>query len=181
MPKSKPGIPDSLLLTQFSQLDVDVQITPAQVAMLLSKTTKQLADDRAAGNPPAFTKDNGSIKYSIGAVRDHITRNTFRSTAEASKAVLDRISGLALSFSAFMNEGKAEDVWPFMMEGAKPIELFYSLTSGVSDEAVGAWLTLDEYLRARQESALQAQADAETAELVKLTHGLPNQRKLVDL
>ncbi len=164
MPKDIPGIPTDQLLRELTQLDGLLQITPQQAAIILSRTPKQLSDDRAAGRPPPFTKVGGSNRYSIGSVRDYIKGNTFKSTAQATQAEAMRDGGLMpASFSAFINEGGRDDKWPFMLVSAKPVEFFYSLASGVSDDATCEWLTLNEYLSARQTAALQEHADREDA------------------
>lgn len=175
MPKDVPGIPTDVLLRKLGELDGLLQITPQQVALILSRTPKQLSDDRAAGRPPPFTKVGGSNRYSIGSVRDYIKGNTFKSTAQATRAEAMRDGGLMpASFSAFINEGKRNDKWPFMLEAGKPVEFFYSLASGVSDDATCEWLTLREYLATRHAAALQEHADDEDAAIIASVGSKPN-------
>ena len=163
MPKDIPGIPTDVLLRELTQLDGLLQITPQQAAMILSRTPKQLSDDRAAGRPPPFTKVGGSNRYSIGAIRDFIKKNTFKSTSQATSSEAMREAGLmAASFSTFINEGKHDDKWPFMFDSIKPVEFFHSLTAGVSDAATCEWLSLTDYLAARSRTAeVERNADDE--------------------
>jgi hypothetical protein len=150
VPKEIPGIPTEVLLRELSQLDGMLLVTPQQAAIILSRTPKQLSDDRAAGRPPPFTKVGGSNRYSIQAIREYVRGNTFKSTAQASSHERKLTSGLvSASFSAFMNEGH-DSLWPFMVEAGKPLEFFYSLTQNLSEDAAGEWLTLPQYLAARQ-------------------------------
>lgn len=180
MPKDVPGIPTDVLLRKLGQLDGLLQITPQQAAIILSRTPKQLSDDRAAGRPPPFTKVGGSNRYSIGSVRDYIKGNTFKSTAQATSAEATRDGGLMpASFSAFINEGKRDDKWPFMLEAGKPVEFFHSLTAGVSENATGEWLSLTHYLVARNNAAMSEHAENEKKTISKDFDEKPNLTKTV--
>jgi hypothetical protein len=73
MPKTCPAIPDDTILALFSdraKLSDDLWITPKQLSMLLGRSVDQLCEDRKVGNPPAFMKPQGGVRYRLGTVRD---------------------------------------------------------------------------------------------------------------
>lgn len=72
MPKVSSLIPNEFLLREFDHLSSLIQLTPEQVSMLIGISRKQMEYDRAKGNPPPFTKQGGSIRYQLGAVRDYL-------------------------------------------------------------------------------------------------------------
>lgn len=84
MPKVSPLLPNELLLREFDHLSPLIQLTPEQVSMLIGISRKQMEDNRAAGNPPPFTKQGGSIRYQLGAVRDYLkSKPSFKNTGQA--------------------------------------------------------------------------------------------------
>lgn len=73
------------------------------------------------------------------------------------------------SISDFLTRALPDDEWPFTVVDGKPIDFFTSLSLGAEtlpeDGVECCWLTLDDYLVMRRDSALLERQEREAAEL----------------
>jgi len=84
MPKVKPHIPDEQVLKELSTLDGEILLLPAQVANVLSISTKQLETNRSEGSPPRFVKVGGVYRYRVADLRAYLQANpVFNNSMEA--------------------------------------------------------------------------------------------------
>lgn len=75
MPRRKEYIDRNWLLQNFSSVDPNVSITPAQVAALTGLGIKKLDEMRGLKKPPIpWFKDGGSIMYRVGDVQEYNQR-----------------------------------------------------------------------------------------------------------
>ena len=84
MPRTSYLISDDFLLTNLDKMSANIQINPAQVAMILGISTETLKNNREQGMPPRFVKERSCIRYRVGDVRDYLNQKpVFNNTAEA--------------------------------------------------------------------------------------------------
>ena len=84
MPKVSPLIPNELLLSEFDHLSPLIQLIPEQASMLMGISLEQMKSNRREGHPPPHTKQGGSIRYQLGAVREYLkSQPSFNNELEA--------------------------------------------------------------------------------------------------
>jgi len=164
MPKSNPMIPNEVVLTRLHDIAPEVQLIPAQAAMLLGIGLDQLKKDREEGNPPPSVKQGGAYRYRIGDVRDYLkSQKVFKNSNEAITEKMRRLE----SYSGFMSNAQLDDQWPFAIVGGKPIDFFESLGVDLDEnEDHCQWLTLLEYLEKRKAYGLIEIAKEERNQLL---------------
>jgi hypothetical protein len=116
--------------------------------MLLGRSQDQLAEDRKVGNPPAFKKDGGSIRYRLGTVRDHMMgAKEFNNTEQARRAAQYNRRGYG-TFGFVTEHAAPHDLLPCLMHHRLgPIDFWESLAMGdqLSDEDRCELLPSDDY------------------------------------
>lgn len=151
MPKQVPLIPDELVLRELDSLAPSICVTASQAAMVLGISVPQLEERRRAGTPPPFISDEvrGKVRYTIGALRDHIRSHTHQSTYAARSVAGARASGMPnSSFAQFAAEASPADLWPFaLVKHGRPVDLFRSLWMELDGEPECEWLTLEDFGR----------------------------------
>ena len=75
MPKVTPKISDEQLLKEFSTLDGEILLLPAQVAKILAISVETLKSNRSDGAPPRFVKVGGSYHYRVADVLAYLKAN----------------------------------------------------------------------------------------------------------
>ena len=167
MPKVKPLIDTSIVLTQLETLSGLIQLIPEQASMLLGISTNQLEDNRREGRPPAFTKQGGAIRYQLGTIRDYLkSKPSFTNDGEAFEYAKKNAYCFA-SFPDFMERAGLTDEWPFLVLQNKPVDLFASLSLPVNDDCKGEWFTLEKYCAERVRCEKLQSAEAEGDFLLK--------------
>ena len=192
MAKKHTGIPDALLLALLSdkeKLSDELLITPAQLGLIMGgRSDDQLGDDRQKGLPPKFVKpwgENGQARYKLGTVRAHLAAVCAEyENNEVVKAAFDaqrtRAIGFATTFPQWLDTAKASDEWPFLIRKTGiPVDFIKALSlPDLSDDEPCLWLTLDEYLIARQKAGIAAQTLFDSVELEgAANHGKTEERK----
>jgi len=172
MTKDIPLIPTEIVLREFSKLDGDIRLIPAQVSMVLGITKRELDEKRENGLPPPAIMEGDMIRYRVDAVRAYAkSAQAYKPTTPIKavpKSESKRLGGFHLieSFNAFMTHGRLNDRFPFIITKGWPIDLYSSLGMELDDdEAEGRWLTLDEYLRIRLDFAIAEKVKAEVIAL----------------
>ena len=83
--------------------------------MLLGRSQDQLAEDRKVGNPPAFKKEGGSVRYRLGTVRDHMMRaKEYKNTEQARIAAEYNRRGYS-TFVFWAEHAAPSDLWPCLI------------------------------------------------------------------
>lgn len=176
VPKHVPLIPDEVVLRELDTLAPSICVTASQAAMVLGVSVPQLEERRRAGSPPPFVSDGdirGKVRYSVGALRDHIRENTHRNTQAARTTAKARAAGMAFStFAEFVASSSYESVWPFVIaEHGRPVDLLRSLSMDFADEPECVWLTLEGFGLGLAAAAV---AERVVAEHTELDHLLPS-------
>jgi hypothetical protein len=151
MPKQTPSIPNEVLLAKLgdrSALSDELWLIAAQVGMLLCRSQDQLAEDRKVGNPPAFKKEGGSVRYRLGTVRDlMMNAKEYKNTEQARSAAEYNRRGYS-SFVFWAEHAAPSDLWPCLIHHRfGPIDFWESLKLGdqLSDEDRCEMLPNDDY------------------------------------
>lgn len=166
MPKRVPAIPDDILRREVGHLADDVLLLPIQVTLLTGLSVGQLKE-RLRTRPPQpphpepRERPKEALWYSLGEVRRFRAHRVERAAMNAELAKL----GFRAGFAMWLNTGTVQsDPWPFALVGPhkRPVDVWGTIRGEV---AMGrgdriSWLTLPEYLEARQKAA-EAQQRAE--------------------
>jgi hypothetical protein len=176
MPPRRPAVSDEVLRREAGMLADDVLLMPSQVILLVGLSVDQLKE-RQRRKPPQpphpepREKPKQSVWYSLGEVR------RFRA-ARAEKAALDAEVNAEMArrgknpgFASWLNTANAQsEPWPcaIVAPHGKPVDAWATIRGEV---AMGRgdsirWLSLDEYLDARQAAALAEARAADQAEAV---------------
>jgi predicted DNA-binding transcriptional regulator AlpA len=116
------------LLSAFDQLPAHVQLTSAQVALLLQVSKRALEEWRVRGEPPPWVElSPRTIRYPAGALKDWLNERLAhapKSTSESQKkkkAALEGLDEPILSagrkrsrhdtFKAYLAQGLLQDEW----------------------------------------------------------------------
>jgi len=179
MPARIPAVSDEVLRREVGMLADDVLLLPSQLILLVGLSVDQLKE-RQRRKPPQpphpepREKPKQSVWYSLGEVR------RFRA-ARAEKAAFDvevnaemARRGMNPGFAAWLNTANGQsEPWPCAIVGPyrKPVDAWATIRGEV---AMGRgdrirWLSLDEYLDARQKAALAEARAADRADAVALT------------
>jgi len=179
MPARVPAVSDEVLRREVGMLADDVLLLPSQLIMLVGLSIDQLKE-RQRRKPPQpphpepREKPKQAVWYSLGEVR------RFRA-ARAEKAAFDgevnaemARRGMNPGFAAWLNTAHVQsDPWPCAIVGphGKPVDAWATIRGEV---AMGRgdpirWLSLDEYLDARQMAAMAEARAVDRAKAVALT------------
>lgn len=153
MPKQTFSIPNDVLWARLGDrttLSDELWLIASQVGMLLGRSTDQLAEDRKVGNPPAFKKDGGSIRYRLGTVRDHMFNSPEFFTTTQSK--LNTYKNRFGHCRDLLNENSS-DWTPYhravmIRRDNQVIDFWESLKLGdrLSESDYCEWITIEDYL-----------------------------------
>lgn len=148
MPKrGDDPIPDALLLSNgVHELDRDLRLSPRQVHRMTGLSLGDLAEYRRTRPPKrplavVSEKKGAKVWYELGEVLDW---------RKARKPVLQKPSGGAKTFTAFVARGRMEDEWVFARtKEGQLIDFFASLRLGplLDYGADCEWLSLAEYIQ----------------------------------
>ncbi len=183
MPKVSKAIPDELLLAHLddrSKLSDALWIIPAQLGMIMGRSTDQLEEDRKVGNPPPSMRpwgEKGPVRYKLGTVREHMfgpASQEYQNTRQAKIEIQKRkTAGLGfVTFNDWLDDAMPADEWPFLVrKSGPPVEFFKSLGLGdaLRDDDECAWLKLDDYLTLRSKTAWDLHNQAAKAEITAST------------
>jgi hypothetical protein len=178
MVKETPLIPTEIVLRELSRLDGAIRLIPIQVSMVLGLSRAELDAKLESGLPPPALLEGDKIRYRVDAVRAYAKSAQVYKPATPVKAAPKpesrRLGGFHLieSFNNFLTHGKLNDRFPFIIIKGLPIDLYSSLGMELADdEAEGLWLTMEEYLYMRLDSARAAKIEAERQAMITEADG----------
>lgn len=162
MPKRIAAIPTDFLLREVASLDDSVLLLPEQV-MIFTGLTRGMLKERTRTRPPQpphpmpREKTHTAIWYSLGEIRRFLRER-------AENAEMDRaISMKHRSFSAWVNTGAPDELWPITLVGPhrKPVDFFAALRGEVptTRDDRSKWMTLSEYITALKQASAAAQSE----------------------
>ena len=173
MPKRERAIPDEVLWREAHTLPDSTRLLPTQVIIVAGLTNAQLIHKRGFDPPkPPLPlpreKGHPGYWYSLGELRAYLA--SVKEQAEVDAELGRNPFEHKLRFSAWLGTPNIGTRWPFAMVGPhkRPVDIWATIrgevTMGRADKA--QWLSVDEYLDARQKAALAELRAAEHAEAV---------------
>ena len=170
MPRRKPAIDDETLRREVGDLADEVLLLQ-QVTLLTRLSVGQLKERQRTRppkppHPEPREKERKALWYSLGAVRGY--REWVKEQAEVNAVIAKRQPG---GFAAWLNSADLQsEPWPFAMVSPfkRPVDAWATIRGEVSmaraDRIV--WLSLPEYLDARQRAAMAQQRAEDHAEAI---------------
>lgn len=171
MPKRRHAIDDETLRREAGHLADEVFLLPRQVALLTGLSIGQLKERQRTRppkppHPEPREKERKALWYSMGAVRRY--REWVKEQAEVNAVIAKRQSG---GFAVWLNSADLQsEPWPFAKIGPFkcPVDAWATIrgevTMGRADRI--AWLSLPEYLDARQQAAVAQQRAEDRVEAI---------------
>jgi len=178
MPRRKPAIDDETLRREVGNLADEVLLLPVQVVLICGLSEWQLKEHRRTRppkppHPEPREKPRAAPWYSLGACRHY---RKWLQEQEAANAVMAKrkaqrqFTGFAMWLNTAQPQGEP---WPCAIVGPyrTPVDAWATIRGEVAMERTDPieWLTLGEYLDARQKAALAEASSTDRAEAVALT------------
>jgi predicted DNA-binding transcriptional regulator AlpA len=184
---------DDPLLSRLHELPAQQLLTAPQVSIVLQVSVRWLEDQRAKGSPPPWIEvGSRMVRYAVGPLRSWIDARISAapaSTYEASRQKADADAGLdepilrggrrkkptQSSFGQFAALARASEEWPFILRApyGRPVDFFEALGSDLSEDDVGAWLTLADYAHQLAQAAAHEAAEDASLEIAGTLHDAP--------
>jgi hypothetical protein len=171
MPRRKPAIDDETLRREVGDLADEVLLLPQQVTLLTGLSVGQLKERQRTRppkppHPEPREKERKALWYSLGAVRGY--REWVKEQAEVNAVIAKRQPG---GFAGWLNSADLQsEPWPCAIVGPykRPVDAWATIRGEVSMGRADriAWLSLPEYLDARQKAAVTQQRAEDHAEAV---------------
>ena len=171
MPRRKPAIDDETLRREVGDLADEVLLMPQQVTLLTGLSVGQLKERQRTRppkppHPEPREKERRALWYSLGAVRRY--REWVKEQAEVNAVIAKRQPG---GFAGWLNSADLQsEPWPCAMVGPyeRPVDAWATIRGEVNMGRADriAWLSLPEYLDARQKAAVTQQRAEDHAEAV---------------
>ncbi|MHB1057989.1 MAG: hypothetical protein ACYC0F_08920 [Rhodanobacter sp.] len=171
MPRRKPAIDDETLRREAGDLADEVLLLPQQVILLTGLSVGQLKERQRTRppkppHPEPREKERKALWYSLGAVRRY--REWVKEQAEGNAVIAKRQPG---GFAGWLNSADLQsEPWPCAIVGPykRPVDAWATIRGEVSMGRADriAWLSLPEYLDARQKAAVAQQRAEDRVEAI---------------
>jgi hypothetical protein len=175
MPRRKPAIDDETLRREVGNLADEVLLLPVQVMLICGLSEWQLKEHRRTKppkppHPEPREKPRDAPWYSLGECRGY--RKWKQEQAAANAVMAKRKAERSFAgFVAWLNTANLQsEPWPFAITGPHrtPVDAWATIRGEVAMERTDPieWLTLGEYLDARQKAALAEASSTDRAQAV---------------
>jgi len=178
MPRRKPAIDDETLRREVGNLADEVLLLPVQVVLICGLSEWQLKEHRRTRPPkPPHPEPRENPRaapwYSMGACRHY---RKWLQEQEAANAVMAKRKAQRkfAGFADWLNTARLQtEPWPCAITGPHrtPVDAWATIRGEVAMERTDPieWLTLGEYLDARQKAALAEARAMDRADAVATT------------